>query len=333
VVIPNYRRPDLLRTCLRSVVRAAASSSRGIEVIVVDDGSEDLSCDVVRSEFPEVTLIALTPNRGYATAVNAGVSGSHGEWVLTLNNDTTVEQGIFDELLAVAESAPDVGLVAAQQRFSSDPGTIYSAGMIVDRRAHASDRLMGRPVATGEREPVEVFGACGAAALYRRSLLDQLDGFDPLFEFGLEDADLAWRARARGWRCMYAPGAVVLHDLGGTVRHGSPTRLFQAGRNRLLLIAKNLERRQLIRQLPQIILFDLSYMAYAGLRLRTLQPIRGRVAGLRLWRTARAAGAANRAPVELSPPTPLWSVLARRRSWRRAGSTGTDVAPSWFSGR
>jgi hypothetical protein len=222
--------------------------------------------------------------------------------------------------------------VAAQQRFSSDAGIIYSAGMVMDCRGHASDRLMGQPVSVSEQVPVEVFGACGAAALYRRSVLAELGGFDPLFAFGLEDADLAWRARAHGWRCLYAPGAVVLHDLGGTVRHGSPTRLFQAGRNRLLLIAKNLEHRQLVRHLPQILLFDVAYVLYAAISLRTFQPVLGRIEGLRLWRTARAAGAAQRAPVELSPPAPLWSALARRRAWRRARSAGADVAPRWFRG-
>ncbi|MGO9903939.1 MAG: glycosyltransferase [Solirubrobacteraceae bacterium] len=333
VVIPNYRRPELLRECLPSVLRAAAASAHEVEVIVVDDGSGDGSCEIVRGEFPEVTLIALDRNRGYPTAVNAGVAACHGEWVFTLNNDTTVDQGIFDQLLTVARSAPDVGLVAAQQRFSSDAGIIYSAGMVMDYRGHASDRLMGQPVSVSERLPVEVFGACGAAALYRRSVLAELCGFDPLFAFGLEDADLAWRARARGWRCLYAPGAVVLHDLGGTVRHGSPTRLFQAGRNRLLLIAKNLEHRQLVRHLPEIVSFDVAYVVYAAIRLRTLEPVRGRVEGLRLWRTARVAGASQRAPVELSPPAPLWSALARRRAWRRASSAGTDPAPRWLRER
>jgi GT2 family glycosyltransferase/glycosyltransferase involved in cell wall biosynthesis len=331
VVIPNYERPALLRRALRSVLEARERSAKDIEVIVVDDGSRDESCQVVRGEFPAVTLIALAENLGYSVAVNAGVAASNGEWVFTLNNDTTVEAGIFDELLAVAALAPDVGIVAAQQRFASRPEFIYSAGMVLDRCGQAADRLMGQPVSASEREPTEVFGACGAAALYRRSLLAELGGFDQAFVFGLEDADVAWRARAAGWRCVYAPAAVVFHDLGGSVGHGSPVRLFQAGRNRLLLLAKNMDTRQLIRSAPRIVLFDLAYVAYAAVCLRTLAPLRGRLAGLRLWRSMRATGRASRIAVELAPTAPLRAALARRRAWGLActADSGREV-PRWF---
>jgi GT2 family glycosyltransferase/glycosyltransferase involved in cell wall biosynthesis len=319
VVIPNYRRPALLRRCLESVMAARAASSHAVEIVVVDDGSADESCSVVSSEFAEAKLIALERNRGYAGAVNAGVSAASGDWVLTLNNDTIAEPDLFDQLLAVAESAPDVGIVAAQQRFASDRARLYSAGMRLDARGHASDRMMGMPVDRGEREPTEVFGACGAAALYRRAVLLELGGFDERFIFGLEDADVAWRARMRGWRCMYAPGAVVYHELGATLAHGTERRLFLAGRNRWLLIAKNLDRRQLVRHLPSIVAFDVGYVAFACVALRSLAPLRGRVAALRGWRAARAAGAAGRIPVALAPPAPLREALARRRAWRHAG--------------
>jgi hypothetical protein len=331
VVIPNYQRPALLRRCLQSVLAARAASASQIEVIVVDDGSGDESCSIVRDEFPSVALVALAANRGYPVAVNAGVDASNSEWVLTLNNDTTVDEALFDQLLAVARSGPDIGLVAAQQRFSADHSVLYSAGTVVDARGHASDRLMGAPVGASEREPVEVFGACGAAALYRRSLLSELGGFDERFAFGLEDVDLAWRARMRGWRCLYAPGAIVYHDLGGTIPHGSALRMYQAGRNRWLLIAKNLDTRQLLAGLPRIVAFDLAYVAYACARFRTLAPVRGRFAGFRLWRTARAAGAPGRTAVTLSPAQPLRAALGRRRAWVYAqAEPRTAATPDWL---
>jgi glycosyltransferase involved in cell wall biosynthesis len=149
-------------------------------------------------------------------------------------------------------------------------------------------------------------------------VLEQVGGFDERFVFGLEDADVAWRARMRGWRCVYAPGAVVFHDLGGTIAHGSERRLFMAGRNRWLLIAKNLDRRQLLRHLASIVTFDVAYVAFACVRLRSLAPLRGRFAGLRQWRAARADGAAGRVPVALAPPAPLRDALARRRAWSHA---------------
>lgn len=335
VIIPNYRRPDLLERCLRSLRDSRSDSRVEVETIVVDDGSADDSCRLVRECFPEAVLVALEQNRGYPAAVNAGVQRSLGEWILTLNNDTTVEPGTLDALMAVALSGPNIGSVAAQQRFMSYPQVIYSAGVMVDRRGQAADRLIGHPLTDSEQDPVEVFAACGAAALYRRTMLEQVGGFDERFLFGLEDVDVAWRGRMRGWRCLYAPGAVVYHDLGATVSHGSELRFVQAGRNRLLLIAKNMTTRELIRNAPGIILFDLLYMSYGVLRLRTLSPVRGRWDGLRMWSSMRRSGASDRRAVELEPPTGFKEVLRRRRAWRFASGqppgphSGTASTVAW----
>jgi len=328
VIIPNYRRPDLLMRCLESLRDSCASTQTQVEVVAVDDGSGDDSCELVRERFPEFLLVALEHNGGYPAAVNAGVRMSSGEWVLTLNNDTTLENEALEALLAVARSSSDIGSVAAQQRFLSHPQVIYSAGVEVDRRGQAADRLIGHPLADSEHEPTEVFAACGAAALYRRAMLDELGGFDERFLFGLEDVDVAWRGHMRGWRCLYAPDAVVYHDLGATVPHGSELRFIQAGRNRLLLIAKNMTTRQLLRHGPSIVLFDLLYVAYGLLRLHTLSPLRGRWDGLRLWRSMRRSGAPGRCPVDLARATGFREVMRRRGAWGRfaTGPSGDSTS-------
>jgi GT2 family glycosyltransferase len=327
VVVTNYRRSDLLMRCLESVRDACRSAELQAEVIVVDNGSGDESCRLVRERFPEFLLVALERNGGYPTAVNAGIRMSSAEWVLTLNNDTVIDDGALESLLAAAGSSSDVGSVAAQQRFLSHPDVIYSAGVTVDRRGQATDRLIGHPLDDSEHEPIEVFGACGAAALYRRAMLDELDGFDERFLFGLEDIDVAWRGQMRGWRCLYAPSAVVYHDLGATVPHGSELRFVQAGRNRLLLIAKNMSTSQLVKHAPGILLFDLLYVTYGVLRLRTLSPLRGRWQGLRLWRSMRRAGASTRRPVDLARAPRFRDVLRRREAWRFATSYSGDSPP------
>jgi GT2 family glycosyltransferase len=328
VIVPNYRRPDLLMRCLDSLRDSCRSMQGQVEVIVVDDGSRDESCQLVRESYPGVILVALKHNGGYPAAVNAGIRSSTGEWVLTLNNDTTIERGALESLLDVARSSSDVGSVAAQQRFMSHPQVIYSAGVAVDRRGQAADRLIGHPLADSEHDPIEVFAACGAAALYRRAMLDELGGFDEHFLFGLEDVDVAWRGHMRGWRCLYAPRAVVYHDLGATVPHGSELRFIQAGRNRLLLIAKNMTTRQLLRYGPEIVLFDLLYVAYGLVRLRTLSPLRGRWDGLRLWRSMRRSGAPGRRSVDLARATGFREILRRRRAWGRFATGSSDDSPS-----
>jgi GT2 family glycosyltransferase len=317
VIVPNYRRPELVDVCLASLREAVARTPEPVQVIVVDDGSQDGSAEHIRQGHPDVELVALDRNRGYPGAINAGFAAARGEWVLTLNNDTTVEPDVLTELLAAARLDPDVGSLAAQQRFADDSGRIYSAGLVLDRLGVNADRLMGEPLTASEREVTEVFGACGGAAVYRRSMVEALGGFDESFRFGLEDADLAWRARMAGWRCLYVPTAVVHHDLGGTVPHGSRYRFLQAGRNRVRLLAKNADTGLLRRYGAQMVLYDLAYIVFALIAHRTLAPVQGRVESLRRWRPIRASGADGRRPLDLPPAQGLAAALRRRAAWRR----------------
>jgi GT2 family glycosyltransferase len=323
-IVPNYRRPALLVRCLESLRDCCEITPT--QVVVVDDGSNDESCDLVSKYFPQFLLVSLEKNRGYPAAINAGLRASSGDWILTLNNDAVIESDALRILLEVANSSEEIGSLAAQQRFLSHPQIISSAGVTVDRRGQASDRLIGHSIADSEHEPIEVFGACGAAALYRRSMLDELGGFDERFIFGLEDVDVSWRGQMRGWRCLYVPGAVVYHDLGATVPYGSKARFVQAGRNRMLLIAKNMSTRQLLRYGLSIVMFDVLYVVYTLLRAHTLSPLRGRWQGLRLWRSMRRAGALTRRPVELERTPRFSEVIRRRQAVRFATNDSTDSA-------
>jgi GT2 family glycosyltransferase len=220
------------------------------------------------------------------------------------------------ELLSAAAGAPDVGSVAAQMRFASDSGVINSAGIGVDRLGRAFDRLLGAPVSASETRPVEVFGACGGAALHRRRMLEEVGGIDESFFFALDDADLAWRARMAGWRCLYAPAAVVFHHHGATTAHGSPLKYFHVGLNRVRTLAKNGDARLLRRYGPAMVAYDLAYVAFVALTGRTLAPLRGRLRGVAEWRAYRRAGRARR-PVELAPVRGLRAALERRAAWER----------------
>jgi GT2 family glycosyltransferase len=209
-VIVNYRRPDLLEACLASLEEALEHAGGG-ELVVVDNASGDRSVELVRERFPTARLVELAVNRGFGAGVNAGLRQTDAEWVFLLNNDATVAPGALSELLRVGRGDARVGSVAAQMLFAARPEVINSAGLEVDRLGVVSDRLVGMPASASEQEPVEVFGASGGASLYRRAALDDIGGFDEgFFMFG-EDADVAWRLRMRGWRSLYAPGAVVFH--------------------------------------------------------------------------------------------------------------------------
>ena len=314
-IVVNYRRPAMTCACLQALREALSRVDGSTEVIVVDNGSGDDSSAAIREAMPEALLLELPQNRGFPTAASEAIRHSSSKWVLLVNNDVIVEPDAVAELMAVCESAPDIGSVAAQMRFA-DAEVINSAGIGVDRLGIAFDRLLGAPASASEDHPVEVFGACGGAALHRRRMLDEVGGMDETFFFALEDVDLAWRARMRGWRCMYAPGAVVHHRHGATTAHGSDAKYFHVGINRIRTLAKNADTRTLRRYGLMMIAYDLAYVAYVALHDRTLAPLRGRLRGLREWRRYRRASAPRR-EVALHSPQGLRAALARRAVWTR----------------
>src|SRR5262249_58971225 len=118
-----------------------------------------------------------------------------------------------------------------------DERMINSAGLEIDELGVARERRLGEPVAAIDGETVEVFGASATLALYRRAMLDSLGGLDASFFAYLEDADLAWRARMAGWRCLLAPRAVALHRHSATLGHGSSAKHPPGGRNPVPVVA------------------------------------------------------------------------------------------------
>jgi GT2 family glycosyltransferase len=322
-VVVNFRRPDILGDCLRSLQQALAVTGGETELVVVDNASGDESLELIARVAPEAIVLEMPSNLGFPTAVSHGIRVSSGEWVLLINNDVIVEPDAVRDLLDAVRSAPHLGSAAAQMRFAGgQAGIINSAGIGVDRLGIAYDRLLGEPVAASETEPVEVFGACCGAALLRRAMLDQIGGFDESFFFALDDADIAWRAQMHGWRSVYVPSAVVHHHHGATIGHGSSLKYFHVGLNRVRMLAKNADGRQLRRYGPAMLGYDLAYIAFTAVTDRTLAPLRGRLQGLREWRSYRRAGAARR-PVELAPTRGLRAALVRRAAWLRNSAAHT----------
>lgn len=217
IVIPSHSRADLLRLCLRSVLRNA---TRRTEVIVVDDGSRDAAISRVAGEFSGVTVLRLDRPLGFAVAANRGISAANGEVIQLLNDDTEVELG-WVEAAAARFTDPTVGAVAPLVlRGPPVPGVpvIDSAGDEYDRGGFARKRGHGQPLTDRYREPCEVFGASASSAFYRADVLRAVGGFPESFGAYFEDVDLAWRIRRAGFRCVYEPGSVVWHRVGSSYR-------------------------------------------------------------------------------------------------------------------
>jgi GT2 family glycosyltransferase len=318
-VVVNFNARDLLLACVESLERALAQVPGETEVVVVDNGSQDGSPSAVRARHPAVRVLELGRNRGFAAAANEGVRAARAEWLLLLNNDATIEPGAVTALLEAARGEPRVGSLAAQMRFARG-GTINSAGFDLDRLGVACDRHIGRLPAAAEASAIDVFGACAGAALMRRAMLEDIGGFDGSFFAYLDDVDVAWRARMRGWTCRYVPTAVVHHHHSATGVHGSPAKYFHVGRNRVRLLAKHMPTTHLLRYGAAILAYDLAYVLVVAVTDRTLAPLHGRVRGIGEWRAYRALGA-DRRPVALAPIRGGRRALARRR----AALAGTAV--------
>lgn len=171
-------------------------------------------------------------------------------------------------------------MVAAKVLYMAPPSLIDSAGIEIDRAGFAWNRYNGQPEELDEREPYEVFGPSAAAALYRREMLDDVGLFDEGFFAYYEDVDLAWRARLRGWRCLYVPTARVYHVHSATSGHGSPFKQYYLTRNKLWTTLKNYPAPALWLRLPTILLYDLMADLYRLILERDASSIRGRLAAL-----------------------------------------------------
>jgi GT2 family glycosyltransferase len=320
-IVVTYECERLVDSCLDAIEEALAACSLDSRSLVVDNRSTDRTREIVASRFPKVELLALGSNRGFPYAVNAGVAASAAEWILLVNPDMRLAPDAVEELLSAASGRPDVGSVAAEVRFAADPRVVNSAGIEVDTLGIAVDRGLGTLGDETAGEPYEVFGVSGGAALYRRAMLEDVGGFDSSFFLYLEDVDVAWRARARGWRALCAPRARALHEHSATTGHGSSKKLFHVGRNRVRLLAKNADRRQLVRHGMAMVAYDLAYVAFVALTKHDLAPARGRLAGLREWRRYRARRTPT-ARVQLAPARGLRAALARNRAWDRYSAAG-----------
>jgi GT2 family glycosyltransferase len=235
VIVVNWNRRDLLRACLQSL---EAQTPALFEVIVVDNGSADGSPEMVEREFPAARLIRNRENRGFCAANNQGIAASQAEYIALLNNDAEAAPGWLAALLGAIEARPDCGMAASKILVWEDPRRIDKAGHLI----YPDGQNRGR--GSGERDRgqydrlEDTLWPDGCAAMYRREMLAAIGGFDEdLFAYA-DDAELGLRARIAGWRCVYAPAAVVRHHRGATLGLQSARRLELIERNRVLLAAK-----------------------------------------------------------------------------------------------
>ncbi len=246
-MIVNYNGKKYLDVCLQALVH---QTCQGFETIVVDNGSFDGSAEYVHERYPDVRIIENNKNLGYAGGANSGILAANGDLIILLNNDTVPDADFVEKFTRTAMDDPSVGLYAAKMLFPD--GRVNSAGICISRSGASWDRGMFETDHGQYDRYEEVFGPCGGAALYKRTMLDDIGLFDEDLFLFMEDVDLAFRARLAGWRCMYNPGARVVHVHGGTAGYRSELSVYYGNRNICLYPVKDFPIFYLILSFPWI---------------------------------------------------------------------------------
>ncbi len=242
VVILNYNGAGMLRRFLPSVIEYSHEAS----IYVADNGSSDESCDVVRNEFPAVKLMILDHNYGFAEGYNRALAQVDEEYAVLLNSDVEVTRGWLSPMTQFLDSNPEVA--ACQPKLLSFKRKDFfeyagAAGGFIDKWGYTFCR--GRIFNTVERDSgqyddtTDVFWATGAALMIRNEVYKNNGGLDGRFFAHMEEIDLCWRLRSRGYRIACVPQSHVYHVGGATLKKENPQKTYLNFRNNLLMIYKN----------------------------------------------------------------------------------------------
>lgn len=243
VVILNYNGEEMLGRFLPSVV----GNSPGADIIVADNASTDGSVAFVKENFPSVKIVLLDRNYGFAGGYNRALEKVAADYVLLLNSDVETTPGWLEPLVALLDA--DSSIVACQPKildFKRKTHFEYAGavGGFIDRYGYPYCR--GRLFDTVEEDkgqydvPCDIFWATGAALLVRAAAYRAAGGLDECFFAHMEEIDLCWRLRSRGYRIVCEPRSVVYHVGGATLSAGNPQKTYLNFRNNLLMLYKNL---------------------------------------------------------------------------------------------
>ena len=269
IIILNWNGAEMLRRYLPSVVEHTTLPD--CEIVVADNGSTDNSLEVLRTAFPSVRTLVLDRNYGFAEGYNRALAGTESTYTVLLNSDVEVTEGWLEPLLAFMDTHPDVAAVQPKIRSWLHRDRFEHAGA-----AGGFINALGYPYCRGrvlwhvEQDkgqydtPAEVAWTSGACMCVRTAVYKDCGGLDAAFFAHMEEIDLCWRMRNKGWRLVCLPQSVVYHLGGGSLNYESPRKTYLNHRNNLLMIYKN-------KQHPWGVLFIRFFLDYAAALFYLLQ--------------------------------------------------------------
>lgn len=235
IIIVNWNGKNWLKECLNSL---SNQSFKDFEIIIVDNGSTDGSVEFIRSQYPECRLISNNFNKGFARGNNQGIKIAKGKYIVLLNNDAQADPNWLSELVTVAEEDPSIGMVASKIYLYGYQKAIDNVGHLIylDGLNRGKGRLEIDHGQYDKKE--EALFPSGCAALYRKEMLDEIGLFDEdFFAYG-DDTDIGLKAKLAGWKCVYAPRAIVYHRYSQSSGAYSPLKAFYVERNRIWISVK-----------------------------------------------------------------------------------------------
>jgi hypothetical protein len=254
IIIPNYNGAELLAPCLESLM---LQSYHEYDITVVDNGSSDHSRELLTNCKSNIQVVQLEDNLGFGKAVNIGIKATDGELILVLNNDTILDPECLTKIVSCVRAYPNYGVYAPRICEQSNPHKIYAAGLMFSDKGYGnrSQRYQLQSV----DNPIDVFGACGAGAVYKRKVLNEVGLFNEEFFFLYEDQELSFRHQLLGYRCLYLPSAVIYHQGSATLRHYYPLVMKEAVKNSLITLITCTPKIILKKYIQQIVKFYLMF--------------------------------------------------------------------------
>lgn len=247
IVILNWNGSELFDTFLPSVIRN--SQLPGTEIIVADNDSTDNSVEHLKSKFPSVKIIILEKNFGFAEGYNRALKQVEADYFVLLNSDVEVTPGWLDAPLKLLEKHENVAAVQPKILSCKKPHQFEyagAAGGFIDKFGYpfCRGRILNRmePDLGQFNKSTPIFWASGACMFIKADVFKKAGGFDGDFWAHMEEIDLCWQLKNRGYKIMYQPESVVFHLGGGTLSYDSPQKVYLNFRNNLLMLYKNLDR-------------------------------------------------------------------------------------------
>ena len=267
IIVVNWNGRFLLQECLDAILRQTYSH---YEIVLVDNDSHDDSVCFVQDRYPQVKIIALQENTGFTGGNIAGLQEASGELIVLLNNDAVLTERWLEMMVDALQSDASIGfcsskiIIAGTDRIDSVGDTFTTAFTGTKMGEHEMESLF----TTRRLVP----GACAAAVIYRRDMLDRIGFFDEVFFFNHEDTDLNLRAWLSGWKCLFVPEAVVFHKVNASVGELSDIGVYYFARNNVWVWIKNVPLEILLRYLPQRLVYELSSFAFFCLAKKKWKP-------------------------------------------------------------